>query len=437
MEKRVVITGIGVLTPLGTSPEEFWEASLRGKAGYGKLTGLDKLPLKSRVAGRIPDFEPLGGTARQEARDRMGRPAFLAVNAAIRAVLDAGLRPEDEDRERFGVCVANAIADTPFSESAYLAITAEASAPLRGGTELPLYQKGMFAPIALEVAHEFGLQGEALVMSTGCTGGIDAVGYGFESIAGGEHDLMLCGASEAPISYMTVSSFDAIGALTTHFNDEPERASRPFDRKRSGFVLSEGCAMLLLEELEHAVRRGAPIYGEITGFSSKNNCYHMTDLPEDGDALHLTMQEALRRAGRRPDEIQYINAHGSSTPQNDLFETMAYKKTFGEAAYSIPISSTKSMTGHPLSAASAIEIAHCLLAMRGGMIPPTINQEERDPACDLNYVPNEPLPRRLDVVLTNASGFSGLHSAMVLARMPEEAEAAAAAEREGLQESAV
>ncbi|MBP2115600.1 3-oxoacyl-(acyl-carrier-protein) synthase [Paenibacillus silagei] len=414
--KRVVITGMGLLTPLGNTLEQFWRNSLQGKVGYDRLQVYEHMALKSRVTGTIPLFEHLGRTADEAQRAGMGRPGILAVNAAIRAVADAGLVFTKELRERSGVCIANAIADTPFSEQTFLRMTEGGQGPIDHGLcQEDLYRKGMFSYIAFEVAHEFGLQGEALVMSTGCTGGIDAVGYGYESIIAGEHDVMICGAAEAPVSSMTISSFDAIGALTSRFNDDPQRASRPFEKNRSGFVLSEGCAVVVLEELEHALRRQAPIYGEVTGFASTNNAFHMTDLPQDGDALSLTMNEALGNAGLTAEDIQYINAHGSSTPQNDAFETAAYKRTFGELAYSIPISSTKSMVGHPLSAASAIEIVHCLLALNEGYIPPTANLDEPDPACDLNYVPKQAIQRDLYHILTNASGFSGIHSAMILA----------------------
>lgn len=417
MGRRVVITGMSLLTPLGNTLKNFWENSLRCNVGYDRLQGYEHMKLKSRVTGIIPHFEYLGRTADEAVRERMGRPGILAVNAAIRAVMDAQLNFTDALRERSGVCVANAIADTPFSEQTFLRMTEGGIGPI--DFELirdDLYRKGMFSYIAFEVAHQFNLQGEALVMSTGCTGGIDAVGYGYESIVADEHDIMLCGASEAPISSMTIASFDAIGALTSQFNDNPKRASRPFDLNRSGFVLSEGCAVVVLEELEHALARKAKIYGEVTGYASANNAYHMTDLPGDGDALSLTMDQALKDAGIESGAVQYINAHGSSTPQNDAFETAAYKKTFGELAYSIPISSTKSMVGHPLSAASAIEIVHSLLALNEGYIPPTANLDDPDPTCDLNYVPKEPLKRDLHHVLTNASGFSGIHSAMILSR---------------------
>jgi len=410
---------MGLLTPLGNTLDSFWENSIKGKIGYDRLDGFEELKLKSRVVGRIPEFEFLGNTSDAEKRKRMGRPAILAVNAAIRAVEDAGLDFAKTDRERAGVCIANAIADTPFSESAYLELANSAGEFIYQGNQLPLYEKGMFSFIAFEVSAQFGLKGQSFVMSTGCTGGIDSIGYSYESIINDEHDVMLCGAAEAPITSMTIASFDAIGALTQDFNDNPKKASRPFDLKRSGFVLSEGCAVLVLEELEHAQRRGARIYAEIIGFTSNNNAYHMTDLPEDGEALSYLMNVAIEKSTRKIglDSVDYINAHGSSTPQNDFFETMAYKKTFKDLAYRIPISSTKSMTGHPLSAASAIEIVHCVLALNRGYVPPTVNQEFPDPNCDLNYVPNQAIKKDLSLVLTNASGFSGIHSVMLLSKL--------------------
>lgn len=416
MRRRVVVTGMGLLTPLGNSLESFWQNSIEGKIGYDKLEGFDKMKLKSRVAGRIPEFELLGNTAVAGKREQMGRPGILAVNAAIRAVEDSGIDFELVDRERSAVCIANAIADTPFSESAFLKMTDETGKFIANGTGLPLYRKGMFSFIAFDVAHQFGLKGQSFVMSTGCTGGIDAIGCAYQSIMDDEHDVMICGASEAPVTYMTIASFDAVGALTSHYNDYPKKASRPFDLKRSGFVLSEGCAVIVLEEQEHAVHRGAKIYGEIVSFASTCNAYHMTDLPEDGEALSAAMNLAISDASLEPGSIDYINAHGSSTLQNDLFETAAYKKTFGDLAYCIPISSTKSMVGHPLSAASAIEIVHCFLALNQGCVPPTVNLDYPDPVCDLNYVPNKALKKDLSVVLTNASGFSGIHSVMIISK---------------------
>ena len=419
MGRRVVVTGMGLLTPLGNTLNSFWENSIEGKIGYDRLEGFENMELKSRVVGRIPEFELKGNTMDAEKREHMGRPAILAVNAAIRAVEDAGLDFDRVNRERSGVCIANAIADTPFSESTFLELTHSCGQIMHRENELPLYEKGMFSFIAYEVASQFGLKGQSFVMSTGCTGGIDAIGYSYESILNGEHDVMLCGATEAPITSMTVASFDIIGALTQDYNDNPKKASRPFDLKRSGFVLSEGCAVVVLEEMEHALKRGARIYGEIFGFYSSNNAYHMTDLPADGEALSCAMDTAIKNSTRQIGigDIEYINAHGSSTPKNDFFETMAYKKTFKDLAYHIPISSTKSMVGHPLSAASAIEIVHCILALNRGYIPPTANQEHQDPECNLNYVPNQAIKKDLSIILTNASGFSGIHSVMLLAKL--------------------
>lgn len=415
LKNRVVITGIGILSPLGNSPREFWDNSITGKIGYGKLNNFDKLPMKSRVVGKIPDFEYRGITSNIYQRNAMGRPSILSVNASIRAIEDAGIDANTINQERAGVCVANAIADTPYSETEFLRLTNECSENIDPKKiDVAMYRKGMFSFIAFDVANQFGFQGESFVMSTGCTGGIDAVGYGFESIANGDHDLMICGAAEAPITYMTIASFDAIGALSTSFNNCPHKASRPFDLKRDGFVLSEGCSMLVLEDLEKALMRKAKIYAEIVNFSSSNNAFHMTNLPQNGDALGDLMSLSLAKALLNPSDIDYVNAHGSSTPQNDAFETAAYKKTFREYAYTLPISSTKSMVGHPLSAASAIEIAHCLMTLNNNIAPPTMNQEYDDPECDLNYVPNHPLNKDLSAVLTNASGFSGIHSVMIL-----------------------
>ncbi len=417
MERKVLVTGMALLSPLGNSLDNFWKNSLKKAIGYKRLDGFEDINLKSRVVGRIQEFKFLGSTADEQDRKRMGRPTVLAINAAIRAIDDAQINLSEINKERSGVCIANAIADTPFSEEAFLEITKGAKNELRASEiDLPLYEKGMFSFISIDVAHEFGFQGANFVMSTGCTGGIDAVGYGLESIQEGEHDVMICGASEAPISSMTIASFDAIGALAKEFNDRPEKASRPFDAKRCGFVLSEGCAVVVLEEAEHAFNRGATVYGEVSGFVSTNNSYHMTDLPDNGDALSLTMDLSLNSCDSKSELIDYINAHGSSTQQNDLFETAAYKKTFKDNAYSIPISSTKSMTGHPLAAASAIEIVHSFLALNRGYVPPTANLENPDPSCDLHYVPNEAEEKDLSFILTNASGFSGIHSAMIISK---------------------
>lgn len=408
MNRRVAVTGMGVLTPAGNTLESFWENSLAGKAGYGLVHDYDGCPaVKNHVVGKIPPFDPMGDAADSKKKARMGRPAYLAVNAAVMAARRAGLGKGNFSASRAGVCVANAIADTPFSETVYRVTREGGNAPNH------LYEKGMFTPISHAVSRQFGLEGESLVMSTGCTGGVDAVGYGYLSIARGRHDLMFCGGAEAPLTAMTLASFDTIKALA-QYDGEPEHASRPFDAKRNGFVLSEGCAILVLEELEHARLRKAPILGEIRGFASGNNAYHMVSLPENGAALARVISEALADAGMEPREIGMINAHGSSTIKNDIFETDAYRQAFGKWAASIPITAAKSITGHPLAAASAIAIAQSLLSLEYGWVPPIANFEKKGEKCDLCYVTGRGRRLEIPAALVTASGFSGIHSAMVL-----------------------
>ena len=264
-----------------------------------------------------------------------------------------------------------------------------------------------------EVSYRYGFNGTCCTMATGCTTGIDSIGFAYDQIRCGELDVMICGAAEAPITPITIAAFEAIGTLSTN-NNPPEKASRPFDDTRNGFVLAEAAGILVLEELGHALNRGAHIYGEIAGYGSVNNAMHMTGLKPDGEDLSRAIKIAIEEANITPFEIDYINAHGSGTKQNDINETGAYKKVFGELAYKIPMSSTKSMTGHPLGAASAVEAIVCCLALENNFMPPTINYNKKDALCDLDYIPNCGREKNLNVVLTNASGFGGLHAAMIL-----------------------
>jgi len=280
-----------------------------------------------------------------------------------------------------------------------------------------IFQKGMFSLIALEVAKQFGASADVFVMSTGCTAGIDAVGYAYEAIQRGDLDIAICGGVEAPISNITFASFEAIGALAKGFDMCPESASRPFDKKRNGFVLSEGCGILILESLTHAKKRKANIYGEILGYDSCNNAKHMTDLRDDNSLAHIILN-IIRNAGVELSEISYINAHGSSTKQNDLYETNSFKKVFGDISYNIPVSSLKSMIGHPLGAASAIEIVQSLLAITNNAIPPLANYNNRDEECDL-YYPTEVEEKEVNYVIKTANGFSGIHSAILLGKFSE------------------
>ncbi len=403
--RRVVITGMSVYTPIGMELETFWKNSLKGVVGYDAYEDDEICEGEKKILGLLPrkKFD-------LENEDEMGRPAYLALNSAIEAVNMANLDLNCVDRQKVGVCIANAISNTPFCEKVY-------RHPEE--TYSNIYEKGMFSFISYEISKYFDIKGSSMVISTGCTGGIDAIGYAYENIREGVHDIMICGGVETPIANMTIRSFEAIGALAKGFEKAPQSASRPFDIGRNGFVLSEGCAMLVLEDFDIAVKRGATIYGEILSYESCNNAYHMTDLLNDGSDLAHIIMKALQEAKIEASMIDYINAHGSSTWQNDIFETEAYKKAFGEYAYRIPISSTKSVTGHPLAAASAIETVHTVLALQNNIVPPTINIKETDEKTDLNYVSNTPLKKNIRYALTNANGFSGLHSVLVLTKGKE------------------
>jgi 3-oxoacyl-(acyl-carrier-protein) synthase len=396
---------MSVLSPIGNTLEEFWRNSVNGTVGYS----FEEFKGEKFIIGKVPHFENLGSSKNPTKVKMIGETTNMALNATIRAINDAAINLKNVDKYRVGVCVANAISNTPYCEEIFNG--------LEETEDVNIYRKGMFSFITYEIANEFDLRGENFVMSTGCTGGIDAIGYAFETIRDGEHDIMICGAVETPISMMTIKSFEAIGALAKNFHDMPTKASCPFDKKRNGFVLSEGSAILILESYEEALKRGAKIYAEVMAYESCNNAYHMTDLSEDGEALGELIIKSLTSANMNLEQIDYINAHGSSTIQNDIFETNAYKIGFGYHAKNISISSTKSMTGHPLAAASAIETVLSILSMQYNTIPPTVNLDEQDECCDLNFTPNSAVKKEIKTVLTNANGFSGLHSVLILSKI--------------------
>lgn len=301
-------------------------------------------------------------------------------------------------------------------EEEFALVTDSGKNPINPALVRPdLYDAAMFNTPSSELSAKYGLHAVCNTISTGCTAGTDSVGFAMEAIADGEADVMICGASEAPITPITFGAFDTVNVLSVH-NAEPSKASRPFDNKRNGFVISEGAGVLICESLEHALNRGARIYAEVVGFGTTCNAYHMTDLPPEGDAMADSITLAMDDAGIMAEDIDYISAHGSSTRQNDVFETSAYKMALGKQAYNIPISSVKSMIGHPLAGANGIELALSSLMFERNMLPPTINQEEADPLCDLNYIPNQAIAKKVDCILKTSSGFSGIHSAMVLKR---------------------
>lgn len=414
--RRVVITGLGVIAPGGIGKDAFWDSMINARTQTGLITAFDTSGFLSKVAAEVKGFNPAVFGISYEEASGMDRYLQFALAGAKLAVEDAGLESDGLDREKCGVALANAICGTKWMEEEFLRVTRSGHEPIDPALASPyLYDASIFNSPANFIAARYGLKGGACVISTGCTAGTDSVAYAYENIQLGFCDMMITGASEAPITPIALAAFDVIKALSKH-NDEPGAASRPFDRTRNGFVLAEGAGILVLEEYGHAVKRGAKIYAEIAGFGSTSNAYHMTDLPPDGEALARSINMAMDEARVNADDVDYISSHGSSTEQNDVFETNAIKTALGEHAYRVPVSSIKSMIGHPLSAANSIELALSAMVMERGVIPPTVNYREPDPACDLDYVPNTARDKKVDVVIKTSSGFSGIHSSMVLRR---------------------
>ncbi|MEU2582977.1 beta-ketoacyl-[acyl-carrier-protein] synthase family protein [Streptomyces avermitilis] len=416
MTRRVVITGIGVLAPGGTGTKDFWALLTEGRTATRTLSSFAAAGYRSRVAAEI-DFSPAEhGLLPQEIR-RMDRAAQFAVVTTREAVQDSGLELDALDPARTAVALGNAVGATTSLEEEYRTVSNDGRLHLVDHTYAPrhLYNQLVPSSFATEVAWAAGAEGPSTVISTGCTSGIDAVGYAADLIREGAADVVITGATEAPISPITVACFDAIKATST-YNDDPEHASRPYDLTRNGFVLGEGSAGFVLEELESARRRGAHIYAEICGYASRSNAYHMTGLRADGAEMAEAIRAALDEARLDPSAIDYVNAHGSGTKQNDRHETAAFKSSLGEHAYNVPVSSIKSMIGHSLGAIGAVEIAASALAMEHGVVPPTANLHRPDPELDLDYVPLTARDWRTDTVLTVGSGFGGFQSAMVLSK---------------------
>jgi len=415
-KRRVVITGLGVVSPNGIGKENVWKAMSGGKSAVKLVDEFDVSIFATKIAAQVRDFDPFSLGLTHDEVVRMDRYVQFAVVCADMAVKDSRLDFKKEDPRRIGVCLANAICGTKYMEEEFALVTDDGKNPIDPLKVRPdLYDAAMFNTPSIEISSRYGLKGVCTTLSTGCTAGTDSLGFALEAIQDGEYDVMFAGAAEAPITPITFGAFDVINVLSRH-NQEPEKASRPFDNRRDGFVLSEGAGILILEELEHALSRHAPIYAEVLGFGTSCNAYHMTDLPADGTAMAKCIQLALEDAGLKPQEIDYINAHGSSTRMNDIFETNAYKMVFGDYAYKIPISSLKSMIGHPLAAANAIEMVVCAMIFQHNLLPPTINQEERDAQCDLDYIPNVARAKKVNMIIKTSSGFSGIHSSLIIRR---------------------
>jgi len=417
--RRVAMTGIGVVAPGGIGVKAFWDRLLSARSAIRRISLFDATNFRSRIAAEC-DFDPKReGLSPQEVR-RMDRCVQFAAVAAREALADSGLKSTPSEPHRTGVSIGSAVGCTMSLEDEYVVVS-------DGGHKWQvdpayatphLYLSLIPSTLAAEVAWLAGAEGPSAVISNGCTSGLDAVGHAFQLIEEGSADVMITGASEAPISPISVACFDAIKATSPN-NDDPEHASRPFDLNRDGFVLGEGSAVFVLEELEHARRRGAHIYCEVVGFSCRANAYHMTGLRPDGEEMAEAIRVAMRQARMEPERIGYINAHGSSTRQNDRHETAAFKKSLGQHAYAVPVSSIKSVIGHSLGAIGSLEIAACALTIQRGVIPPTANLRTADPECDLDYVPQVPREQRVDVVLSVGSGFGGFQTAMLLARSKE------------------
>lgn len=425
-QHRVVITGMGAVTPLGLSVEENWKNWIAGKSGIGTISLFDASEFPVRIAGEVRGFDFDSRQGRETGLESAGRSTFFALGAAREAFRDARLKSGQEDPERMGLYFAAGdwginlegfvrTLSASWGENGKVVDSGKYIA--RSRDYLEGHREHEIQPF-MTVRHlvsRFGIQGPVSSCLTACAASSQAIGEASEWIRRGEADVVLSGGSHSMLHPLGLAGFSLLTVLSKQ-NDEPTRASRPFDKKRDGFVLSEGAAVVILEELSHALDRGAPIYGEIIGYGSTADAYRLTDMDPEGDGARRAVELALRKAGLTPEKIDYINAHGTATTVNDSIETLVIKKVFGERAYRIPVSSIKSMLGHLIAAAGATELIACLLSIRDSVVPPTINYEEPDPACDLDYVPNEAREARVDVALSNSFGFGGQNICLIVKR---------------------
>ena len=411
---RVAITGMGAITPLGNSVSEFWQACVEGKSGIDYVTQFDATGYPSRIAGEVKGFDPQDYMDRREAR-RMSRFSQFAVAAGHQALQAAELDlRREEDSGRVAVILGNGIGGLPNIEEAVHSIRD------KGGMRIdPFFMPKMLPNMAAaQLSMYIGAKGYSNTVTTACAAGTQAMGDSLDLIRSGRADVVLTGGSEAALCELGLSGFAVMRALSTR-NDEPQKASRPFDRDRDGFVAAEGAAIFVFEEMERARRRNAPIIAEIAGYGACSDAHHVVAPCADGEGASRAMTWAIEDAGVTPEEIDYISAHGTSTKLNDSSETFAIKKTFGEQAYRIPISATKSMIGHPFGAAGALESVACLESMRHGIIHPTINYENPDPDCDLDYVPNKARRADIRVALKNSFGFGGQNACLLFKRLED------------------
>ena len=413
MARRIVITGLGLVSAVGIGTEESWKSVLAGETGIAPISRFDTAGFACTIAAEVKGFDPLQFIEKKELK-KMGLFIQYALAAAEFAMKQAKLEVTPETAERTGVYLGSGIGGFDVIEREHTEL-------LKGG---PRKISPFFIPASIvnlaagHVSIRHGAKGPNAAPCTACSSSAHAVGDAFKAIARCDADVMICGGTEAAITPMGVGGFAAMRALSTR-NDEPERACRPFDKNRDGFIIGEGSGVLILEELEFARRRGAPILAEIIGYGMSGDAFHITQPSEDGDGAYRAMRNALTDAKLEPQQVDYINSHGTSTPFNDRLETLAIKRLFGEHAYKLAVSSTKSMTGHLLGGAGGLEAGFSVLALRDQIVPPTVNYDTPDPDCDLDYVPNKARPRQLETVLSNSFGFGGTNAALLFKRYAE------------------
>jgi beta-ketoacyl-acyl-carrier-protein synthase II len=416
MPRRVVVTGLGVIAPNGIGKDAFWQACTGGVSAARKITKFDTAGFTSQIACEVRDFDAAGLGLNDEERATLDRHVQFAVAAANQAIDDAGLDTRALDTDRAGAFVGSTTASAETFESVWEDVTSRGSESMLGKDLPPRFYFGVLPNAAsASIAVHHGLHGPSMMVSDACSSGINAIDQGRLAIIEGSCDVVVAGGSDASVTPMGLASYCVLGAVSKR-NDEPERASRPFDLDRDGFVLAEGAAVVVLEEADHARRRGATIYGEILAIATNTNAFHMTALPKDGGPLATIMRTAMKRAGVEPSDVGYLNAHGTATPTNDRHETVAAKAAFGDAAARIPISSTKSLIGHTQGAASAHQLAVLCMTLRDQVMHPTINLDNPDPVCDLDYVPHTAREARIQVAMGNACGFGGINSTVVVSR---------------------
>ena len=412
--RRVVITGMGAITPIGNDLETFWSNLRNGVSGIRLIEGFDTSAYDTRIGGEVRGFDPKQFFKNPKDVRRTDRFAQLAMAAAKMSLADSGIDLDKVDRNRFGVIVSSGIGGLKTLQDQQTILMTKG--PSRSSPfTIPMLISNMASGL---ISMEFGLHGPNLCIVTACATSNNAIGESWRTIKFGDADIFLAGGSEASIVEIGLAGFGAMRALSTR-NDEPARASRPFDRDRDGFVMSEGAGVMVVEELEHARKRGAKIYCELSGYGLSADAHHMTAPPPEGEGAARAMQLALEHAGVRPDQVDYVNAHATSTGLGDISETRAIKAVFREHAKKIPISATKSMTGHLLGGAGAVEMAACTLAIRDSFVPPTINLDNPDPECDLDYVPHQGREKKVRVAINNSFGFGGHNATLVVTKFED------------------